>query len=104
MLTRAFSRLAASRMFSLNAMLSEDVILPRLQQALLRHEKLAEKTETDVSVTTQLQDLGLDSLDQVEAQMEIEEEFSVEIPDDDLPKLKTVGDWVTYIAMQPGAQ
>ena len=43
------------------------------------------------------EDLGADSLDIVELVMAIEEQFSVEIPDDDVANLKTVGDVVSYI-------
>ena len=44
-----------------------------------------------------LDDLGADSLDTVELVMAFEEEFSVEVPDEDAEKLQTVGDVVTYI-------
>lgn len=44
-----------------------------------------------------VEDLGADSLDQVELVMAFEEEFKAEIPDEDAEKLKTVGDAVTYI-------
>lgn len=42
-------------------------------------------------------DLGADSLDTVEMVMAFEEEFSIEIPDDDAEKIKTVQDAVEYI-------
>lgn len=42
-------------------------------------------------------DLGADSLDVVELVMALEEEFGIEIPDDDVANLKTVGDAVKYI-------
>ncbi len=42
-------------------------------------------------------DLGADSLDTVELIMEFEEEFSIEIPDDDAEKITTVGSAVEYI-------
>lgn len=42
-------------------------------------------------------DLGADSLDLVEFIMGIEEEFDVEIPDDDAEKLKTVGEALDYV-------
>ena len=44
-----------------------------------------------------LNDLGADSLDIVELLMALEEEFSVEIPDEDAEKMATVGDVVEYI-------
>jgi acyl carrier protein len=45
-----------------------------------------------------LNDLGADSLDIVELVMAMEEEFDVEIPDEDAEKIQTVGDAIKYIA------
>ncbi len=42
-------------------------------------------------------DLGADSLDTVEMVMAFEEEFNIEIPDDDAEKIKTVKDAIDYI-------
>ena len=42
-------------------------------------------------------DLGADSLDVVEALMSIEDEFKVEIPDEAIEDIKTIGDLVNYI-------
>jgi len=42
-------------------------------------------------------DLGADSLDTVELVMALEEEFSLEIPDEDAEKITSVGDAVNYI-------
>lgn len=42
-------------------------------------------------------DLKADSLDVVELIMDLEQEFDLEIPDEALPKINTVGDIVTYI-------
>jgi acyl carrier protein len=42
-------------------------------------------------------DLGADSLDIVELVMALEEEFDLEIPDEDAEKIRTVGDSVKYI-------
>jgi len=42
-------------------------------------------------------DLGADSLDIVELIMAFEEEFDVEIPDEDAEKIKTVGDAIKYL-------
>ncbi len=42
-------------------------------------------------------DLGADSLDVVELVMGLEEEFDIEIPDEDAEKIATVNDAVTYI-------
>jgi len=43
------------------------------------------------------EDLGADSLDVVELVMELEDEFDMEISDDDAENITTVGDAVTYI-------
>ena len=42
-------------------------------------------------------DLGADSLDVVDLVMALEDEFSVEIPEDEVENIKTVGDIVKYI-------
>ncbi len=42
-------------------------------------------------------DLGADSLDTVELVMALEEEFSLEIPDEDAEKITSVGDAINYI-------
>jgi acyl carrier protein len=42
-------------------------------------------------------DLSADSLDTVELVMALEEEFSIEIPDDDAEKIGSVGDAINYI-------
>ncbi len=44
-----------------------------------------------------IDDLGADSLDTVELVMTFEEKFSVEVPDEDAEKLKSVSDVVAYI-------
>lgn len=43
------------------------------------------------------EDLGADSLDVVDLLMDIEDKFSVSVPDEEIPSLVTVGDVVTYI-------
>lgn len=44
-----------------------------------------------------VEDLGADSLDTVELVMALEEEFSLEIPDEDAEKITSVGDAIKYI-------
>ncbi len=48
-------------------------------------------------------DLGADSLDVVELIMAFEEEFGIEIPDEDAEKIATVGDVLNYIKEKQGA-
>ena len=62
---------------------------------------VAEQLQVDPEqITTEasfIEDLGADSLDVVELVMALEEEFDVEIPDEDAEKLGTVGAAVDYI-------
>jgi len=54
----------------------------------------AEKVTDDASF---VEDLGADSLDTVELVMAFEEEFDIEIPDEDAEKLTTVGEAIVYL-------
>lgn len=57
--------------------------------------------EDDIHLTSNFVDnLGADSLDIVELIMEMEEEFDLEIPDEEVEKMLTVGDVVNYINEQ----
>jgi acyl carrier protein len=62
---------------------------------------IAEKLGVDESKVTEsakfIEDLGADSLDTVELIMQLEETFSISIPDDEAEKIATVGDAVRYI-------
>ena len=57
--------------------------------------------ESEVTLEASFKDdLGADSLDVVELVMELEDEFGMEISDDDAEKIATVGDAVNYIKSQ----
>ena len=59
--------------------------------------------EDDVVLTASfVDDLGADSLDQVELIMAMEEEFDVSIPDEDAEKIATVKDAVEYVKKAMG--
>lgn len=64
-------------------------------------ELIAEQLDVDadtVTVTSNIQDdLGADSLDVVDLVMSLEEEFDMEIPDEAVANIKTVGDIFKYI-------
>lgn len=51
-----------------------------------------------------VEDLGADSLDTVELVMALEEEFGIEIPDEDAEKMTTVGEAVKYIEQKTGGK
>ncbi len=53
--------------------------------------------EEKISLETTFDELDADSLDVVELIMALEDEFDIEIPDEDAEKIKTVGDAVEYI-------
>src|SRR5205807_6394224 len=68
-------------------------------------EQLGVNPEQVTPQASFIEDLGADSLDIVELVMAFEEEFSVEVPDEDAEKLQTVGDVINYIkerAKTPG--
>ncbi|MBD8048881.1 MAG: acyl carrier protein [Clostridium argentinense] len=68
-------------------------------------EKIRERIAEQLSIeedeikmeSSFIDDLGADSLDIVELIMALEEEFDIEIPDEDAEKISTVGDVVEYI-------
>jgi acyl carrier protein len=60
----------------------------------------AEKVTPEASF---VEDLGADSLDTVELVMAFEEEFGMEIPDEEAEKLRTVGDAINYISSNAAA-
>ena len=66
----------------------KDIIIDKLGA---EEDKITEKASF-------MDDLGADSLDTVELIMELEEEFGLEIPDEEAEKLATVGDAVTSVS------
>ncbi len=77
-------------------MADQSEILERVTKIVVEHldveaEKVSEKANF-------IDDLGADSLDQVELVMAFEEEFNIEIPDDAAEKISTVGDAVSFIS------
>ncbi len=60
-------------------------------------EQLGVQEEQVVVDAKFIEDLGADSLDQVELVMALEEEFGSDIPDEDAEKLTTVGEAIKYI-------
>jgi len=71
-------------------------------------EIIAKELEVDGKQLTPeakfIEDLGADSLDIVELVMALEEEFGLDIPDEDADKLKTVGDALNYLKQHAAAQ
>ena len=66
-------------------------------------EQLGVSKEEAVSTASFIDDLGADSLDIVELVMALEEEFDIEIPDEDAEKIQTIGDAIGYVKDRAGA-
>ncbi len=64
----------------------------------LAADKLSADAGKITETTAFIEDLNADSLDVVDFVMELENAFGIEIPDEDVQKIKTVGDAVTYIS------
>ena len=60
-------------------------------------EQLGVKPEQVTPAAKFIEDLGADSLDTVELVMALEEEFGIEVPDDQAEKLQSVGDVIKYV-------
>ena len=71
------------------------MVFQKIKSILAAQFDLAEESiAMDTSVS---EDLGADSLDVVELLMSIEDDFNVEIPDEKISDIKTVGDLVSFI-------
>jgi acyl carrier protein len=75
--------------------MSEKSIEERVKDIIV--EQLGVKAEQVTPEAKFIDDLNADSLDTVELVMAFEEEFSVQVPDEDAEKLMSVGDVVKYI-------
>lgn len=79
--------------------MSED-IFNRVKKVTV--EELGVKEEEVVESASFTEDLGADSLDVVEFVMALEDEFGIDIPDDEVNNIKSVGDAVEYIKKKQG--
>ena len=70
---------------------SMDDIEPRVIELIAKSKNIP---PSDVKMDTTFEELQIDSLDKINLSFEVEELFSIEIPDDSLNSLKTVGDVV----------
>ena len=71
------------------------MVFDKIKDIIVEQLDVEEDSVTmEASIT---EDLGADSLDVVDLVMSIEESFDVEIPDEEVENIKTVGDIVKYI-------
>lgn len=70
-------------------------VFQRVKSIVVKNLDVSEDKVTES--TSFIEDLGADSLDTVELVMAFEEEFGVEIPDEDAEMIQTVGDAVKFI-------
>ena len=81
-------------------MASESAVATRIRAALAEHLK---KDVSKIQLQSDLRkDLGLDSLAMIELLFKIEEAFDLEIPNDDLSQITTVGDVINYVEQRVG--
>ena len=80
--------------------MSEKSIEEKVKDIII--EQLGVTAEQVTPNASFIEDLGADSLDTVELVMAFEEEFSVEVPDEDAEKLQSVGDVIKYIEEKKG--
>jgi acyl carrier protein len=76
-------------------------IKERIRKIIIEHLDVDPEKVTDTA--NFIDDLGADSLDNVELVMAFEEEFDVEIPDDAAERLQTVGQAVAFLTEKLGA-
>jgi acyl carrier protein len=74
--------------------MKKEEMLARLKEIII--DRLDVEEDQIVPEASFVEDLGADSLDIVELIMGIEEEFDIEIPDEDAEKLTTVGEAMNY--------
>ncbi|EFC92333.1 MULTISPECIES: acyl carrier protein [Dethiosulfovibrio] len=82
--------------------MKRDEVLARLKEIII--DRLDVEEEQIKPEASFVEDLGADSLDIVELIMGIEEEFDIEIPDEDAEKLTSVGEAIDYASNKLGIE
>lgn len=76
-------------------MASQDALFDKVKAIIV--DQLSVEEDEVTPEASFIEDLGADSLDIVELIMALEEEFEIEVPDEDAEKLQTVADAIRYI-------
>ncbi|CAI5710517.1 hypothetical protein KXD40_006234 [Peronospora effusa] len=96
------SRASSIRFFSAQTFLDRNEVSERVLGVVKNFEKVNADVVKESAKFQE--DLGLDSLDVVEVVMAMEEEFTIEIPDNESEKLLTPAQVIDYIAAHPMAK
>ena len=81
--------------------MSEKTVEEKVRDIIV--DQLGVNAEQVVLAARFIEDLGADSLDTVELVMAFEEEFSIEVPDEEAEKLQSVADVVKYVEANTAA-
>jgi len=87
------------RTYSSTPSLTKEIIYDRIVEILESYDNVKQGSTISPAASFS-KDLGLDSLDTVEVLLELENEFSILIPDNEADEIKTVQQAVDYIAAQ----
>lgn len=72
------------------------MVFDKVKEVIIEQLGVSEEVEITPE-TSMMKDLEADSLDAVEIMMALEDEFEIEIPDEDAEKFKTIGDIVKFV-------
>lgn len=72
------------------------MVFERVKEIIAEQLDVSEEVEITPE-TSMMKDLDADSLDAVEIMMELEDEFEIEIPDEEAEQFKTIGDIVRFV-------
>lgn len=76
--------------------LEEDIMFEKVRE-IIAEQLSVDDIDSITPETNLLEDLNADSLDAVEIIMNIEEEFDMKIPDEDIDQVRTINDIISYI-------
>ncbi|EAL61463.1 acyl carrier protein [Dictyostelium discoideum AX4] len=92
---------ASSMMVRNYGSISEKEITDRVIGVVSQYDKVSGKT---VTPTTTFKELGLDSLDSADILVAVEEEFGIEIPDEEADKITSCAETISYLRKTPTAK
>eukprot|EP01133_Synstelium_polycarpum_P014507 gene14507-17124_t len=91
----------ALRSFSSDHRLTEKEVTERVLDVISKYDKCSGKS---VAATSTFSELGLDSLDSADILVAVEEEFGIEIPDEEADRINSCLDTISYIRKTPTAK